>query len=131
MQRPIAARGAAFGDLDNDGWMDVVINCNNGSPVILRNRGGNGNHWLAIELKGTRSNRDGIGAKVRIVLGEGREQHVTASTAGSFASSNDRRVHFGLGDAVKVASVEVTWPTGAVERLENVAADQILRIEEK
>ena len=63
--KPMAARGAAFGDLDNDGWIDVAINCNDGAPVILRNRGGNGNHWLLVETVSSRSNHDGIGAKVR------------------------------------------------------------------
>jgi hypothetical protein len=129
-QRPLAARGAAFGDLDNDGWIDIAINCSNGAPVILRNRGGNGNHWLMVTLTGTRSNRDGIGSKVRVVTADGREQHATASTSGSYAASNDRRVHFGLGTASNVKLLEITWPSGLVQRLENVAADQILQVKE-
>ena len=128
--RPIAARGAAFGDLDNDGWVDAVINCGNGPPVILRNRGGNGNHWLMVETVGTRGNRDGIGAKVRAVTADGRERHAMVSTAGSYASSNDRRVHFGLGTATRVKLLEVVWPSGLVQQLFDVAADRLVRIVE-
>jgi len=127
--KAIAARGAAFGDLDNDGWMDVVINCSDGSPVILRNRGVKGNHWIQLQLAGTKSNRDGIGAHVRITTPEG-EQHATISTAGSYASSNDGRAHFGTGAAERVSRIEITWPSGLVQRLENVSTDRLLRIEE-
>src|SRR5262249_45511875 len=92
--KALAGRGAAFGDLDNDGWIDVAINCSDGPPVILRNRGGNGNHWLRVELTGSRSNRDGIGAKIRVVTLDGVERHATVSASGSYLSSNDKRAHF-------------------------------------
>jgi hypothetical protein len=126
---PIAARGAAFGDLDNDGWTDVAINCNDGPPVLLRNRGG-GNHWLTVDTVGTRSNRDGIGAKVRVVTEDGVARYATISTAGSYLSSNDKRAHFGLGSRTAVKVVEVVWPTGVSQKIENVKADRVLRVVE-
>jgi hypothetical protein len=129
--RPLAARGAAFGDLDNDGWIDIAINCNDGPPVILRNRGGNGNHWLLIDLVGSRSNRDGIGANIRVVTPDGVERHATVSTSGSYLSSNDKRAHFGLGGQTMIARVEVVWPGGRVQTVEGVKADQVLKIVEE
>ena len=129
--RPLAARGAAFGDLDNDGWIDVAVNCNNGAPVILRNRGlASGGHWLMVETVGTRGNRDGIGARVRIATPDGREQHATVSTAGSFLSASDKRVHFGLGAQSKVALLEVVWSSGVVQRLKDVATDRVVKVTE-
>jgi enediyne biosynthesis protein E4 len=125
-----AARGAAFGDLDNDGNMDVVVNCNNGEAVVLRNQGGTRNHWLLLNLSGTASNRDGIGAKVRLVTASGFEQHALVSTAGSYLSASDRRVHFGLGTDETVRLLEISWPSGVTQRLENVGADRKLNIEE-
>jgi hypothetical protein len=128
--RPVAARGAAFGDLDNDGWIDVAINISDGAPLILRNRGGNGNHWLLVESQGTRSNRDGIGARIRVVTADGVERHATVSTAGSYLSSNDGRAHFGLGGQSAVKLLEVVWPSGLVQKIEGAKADQVLRIVE-
>ena len=129
-QVPMAARGAAFGDLDNDGFIDVAINCNDGHAVILRNQGGNGNHWLLIQLIGSASNRDGIGAKLRLVTDDGQERHAFASTAGSYISASDKRVHFGLGASRKIQLLEITWPSGKVQRLDAIPADQILRVRE-
>ena len=126
---PRAARGAAFGDLDNDGFLDVAINCNHGQAVILRNQG-NTNHWLIVNTVGSASNRDGIGARLRIVGESGLEQHAMVSTAGSYLSASDKRVHFGLGTDRAVRLLEVTWPSGIVERRERVAADQILTVHE-
>jgi hypothetical protein len=127
---PVAARGAAFGDFDNDGFVDIAINCNNGPPSILRNcSGGNGNHWLTLNLIGSSSNRDAIGAKVRLV-GETGQQTRFVSTAGSYISASDKRVHFGLGPSKKVQLIEITWPSGLNQRIESVAADQILTIKE-
>ncbi len=120
---PIAARGAAFGDINNDGWMDVVIATLGGPPILLLNRGG-ANHWLTITLEGTRSNRDGFGARVRL---NGQTRFATA-TAG-YSCANDKRLHFGLGDA-KTASVEVLWPSGTLQTLKDVPADQFLKIRE-
>jgi hypothetical protein len=130
VEAPWAARGAAFGDLDNDGWIDVAINCNDGPAVILRNRGGNGNHWLIVDAVGTRSNRDGIAAKVRVATEDGVEQHVTISAGGSYLSSNDRRAHFGLGAHRTAKLVEIIWPSGSKQTVENVKADQILKVVE-
>ncbi len=129
-QVPFAARGAAFGDLNNDGLMDVAVNCNDGAALVLMNRGGNGNHWLLVNTRGTRSNRDGIGARIRMVSASGLEQHGFVSTAGSYASASDKRVHFGLGREATARLLEIVWPSGAVQRLENVRADQILNVTE-
>ncbi len=125
-----SARGAAYGDLDNDGWIDVAINCNNSPPVILKNKGGNGNHWITIRTRGAASNRDGIGAKVRIAPEGGPEQHALVSTAGSYLASNDPRVHFGLGVAARIKLIEIKWPSGVVQRVENVQADRIVEVTE-
>ncbi|MEZ5354801.1 MAG: CRTAC1 family protein [Bryobacteraceae bacterium] len=128
-QTPMAARGVALGDLDNDGFLDAAINCNNGPAVILRNGGGNGNHWLIVSTVGSRSNRDGMGARVTIATEAGRRRAVV-STGGSYLSASDKRVHFGLGRERLVRRVEVQWPAGGVEVLENVAADQVLTVRE-
>lgn len=123
MTAAVAGRGAAFGDLNNDGWMDVVMTVLGGRPVIFRNRGGKA-HWLTISLEGTRSNRDGAGARVVV---NGQTQYAT--TASSYLSASDKRVHFGLGNATK-ADVEIWWPSGVHQKIEGVAADQFLRVRE-
>src|SRR5262249_7031612 len=94
---PRAARGVAFGDWNNDGLMDLAINCTNRSALILQNNGAGAAHWLTLETVGTKSNRDGIGANIRVVLPNGTQQYGFVNTAGSYASSNERRSHFGLG----------------------------------
>ena len=119
----VAGRGAAFGDLDNDGSGDVVMSVLGGNPIIFHNRGGSG-HWLTISLHGMRSNRDGFGARVRV---NGQTQYATS--AGSYLSSSDKRVHFGLGSA-KTANIEVLWPSGIHQKMNNVHADQFLEIRE-
>ncbi len=131
MLAPRAARGVAFGDLDNDGCIDLVVNCNNQAPVILRNQGGNGNHWLSINTVGTASNRDGIGARIRLVGESGAQQFAMVSTASSYLSANDKRAHFGLGKDKTARLIEITWPSGRVQKLENVKADQILSVTER
>ena len=123
-----AGRGAAFGDLDNDGNLDVVINCNNQEAVILRNQGGTGNHWLQVNPVGTHSNRDGIGTTIRLVSESGSEQFALVSSASSYLSSSDKRAHFGLGSDKRVRLLEMSWPSGMVQRLEKIEADQILRV---
>src|SRR5713226_9650076 len=127
---PIAARGSAFGDLDNDGWVDVAINCNDGPAIILHNRVGNGNHWLMLNLIGSTSNRDAIGSRIRLLTESGQQQTRFVSTAGSYISASDKRVHFGLGSSKKLRLIEITWPSGIVQRLESVSADQILQVKE-
>ncbi|HEY4050485.1 MAG TPA: ASPIC/UnbV domain-containing protein, partial [Acidobacteriaceae bacterium] len=113
----------AFGDLNNDGWMEVVVTSLGGEPLMLLNHGGSGN-WLSISLRGTRSNRDGLGARVHV-----NAQTRFATTAGSYISASDRRLHFGLG-AAEVAKVEIHWPSGIHQILEGVKANQFLEIRE-
>ena len=120
---PVAGRGAAFGDLNNDGRMDVIMNVLGGPPEIFLNREG-GAHWLTLTLIGTRSNRDGIGSRVLV---NGQTQSVTS--AGSYLSASDKRVHFGLGDSTS-ARVEVFWPSGVHQTLKDVKADQFLEVRE-
>jgi len=129
-QKRFAARGAAFGDLNNDGFLDVAINCNDGPAVVLLNNGGNGNHWLLVNTVGTASNRDGIGAHIRLVPETGGEQHGYVTTAGSYLSASDKRVHFGLGTDRLIRLLEITWPSGTVQRMERITADQVLTVRE-
>ena len=120
---PVAGRGAAFGDLNNDGWIDAVTTSLGDHPQIFMNRGGN-SHWLTITLRGKHSNRDGFGARVQV---NGQVRFATA--AGSYLSSNDKRLHFGLGSA-ETADVEIKWPSGVRQFLRGIKADQFLTIEE-
>jgi hypothetical protein len=120
---PVAGRGAAFGDLNNDGRIDVVMSVLGGSPEIFYNQS-RAAHWLTLTLVGSRSNRDGIGARV---VANGQTQNVT--TAGSYLSASDKRVHFGLGDSTH-ANVEVFWPSGVHQTLTGVAAGQFLTVRE-
>jgi hypothetical protein len=129
-RRPLAARGAAFGDLNKDGLIDIAINCNDGPAVVLMNRGGNGNHWLIVNTIGTRSNRDGVGARVSVKAQAGVAQEAFISAAGSYASASDKRAHFGLGKDIKPVTLEITWPSGSVQHLENVSPDQTLTVKE-
>jgi enediyne biosynthesis protein E4 len=120
---PVVGRGAAFGDLNNDGWQDVVMTVLGGRPQVFLNHGGK-QHWLVIKLRGTRSNRDGLGARV-CVNGQTR----FATTSGSYLSASDKRLHFGLG-AADTAKVEVDWPSGTRQTLNDVHADQFLDVVE-
>ena len=120
---PIAARGAAFGDITNDGWIDAIVTVLGGHPQLFMNRKGSA-HWLTITLRGTKSNRDGYGARVQV---NGQTRFAT-STQG-YLSASDKRLHFGLGSS-QSAKVEVTWPSGIHQALDNVHADQFLEIRE-
>lgn len=129
-QVPHAARGVAFGDLNNDGWVDLVMNCNNGAVVMLENQRVGGNHWLAINTIGTSSNRDGIGAKIALTRSSGARQYAMVSNAGSYLSASDRRAYFGLGPDRSAKLVEVAWPSGKTQRIENVSGDRVLDVTE-
>ncbi len=125
-----ASRGAAFGDLDNDGDLDVVIaNCNEAAS-LLRNDGGNRNHWIGLSLRGVKSNRDGLGAKVILTRQNGTKQYRQATTGGSYLAAHDRRVFFGLGKETAIKHLRIEWPSGVVQELANPKLNQILQVEE-
>lgn len=128
-QEPWASRGMAIGDIDNDGRLDAVITENDGPVHILRNDTDTHNHWLTLNLVGHKSNRDAIGAEVKIMTAQGKQQ-ATVSTCGSYLSSGDRRVHFGLGVQLAVKEIDIRWPSGIRQTLRDLKGDQILRIDE-
>ncbi len=123
------ARGLAIGDIDNDGRVDAVVTTNGGAAYVLRNETGGENHWLTLQLTGHKSNRDAIGATVKIVA-DGQSQSATVTTAGSYLSGSDKRVHFGLGPAGSVQQLDIRWPSGKVQALRDVKANQLLKVEE-
>jgi hypothetical protein len=125
LQQPWAGRGAAFGDLDDDGDIDIVLSNVGQHAVVLRNEGGNRNNWLEIRTMGTRSNRDGIGSRVKVVSTSGLTQHFTVTTAVGYLSASDKRLIVGLGRDAD-ALVEIRWPSGAIQRFGNVKAGQVL-----
>jgi hypothetical protein len=125
---PWAGRGAAFGDYDGDGLVDVLVTTVNDRPRLLRNESPAAGHWLAVRLVGARSNRDGLGARITVSAG-GRRQVWDVGGGGSYLSQSDLRAHFGLG-AAAVAGLEVKWPSGALDRLDSVVADRVVVIEE-
>jgi len=129
LSEALCARGAAFADPDNDGDTDVFIVTMDGLPRFLKNQGGNRNNFVTLRLVGTKSNRDGLGSKVRVTLG-GSVRTAEVWSGGSYLSSNDPRAHFGLGSAQTVDSVEVLWPSGIRDRLQNVPVNQFLTIRE-
>jgi hypothetical protein len=126
----LGGRGGAYCDYDNDGDQDILITTIDNRPVLLRNDGGNrAGHWLQIKTEGTKSNRDGIGAWVKVVAGD-LTQYDRVRTGGSWLSGNDMRLHFGLGQRQGAERIEITWPSGRVDQLTNVSADQIIVVRE-
>jgi len=122
-------RGVAFGDIDNDGDVDIVVNDLDGSPQLLRNDGGDANNSVLIKTVGVKSNRDGIGARVKVVSGN-LTQIDEVRSGGSYLSQNDLRLHFGLEKRTKIDLLEIRWPGGAIERVTNLDANKILTIKE-
>ena len=127
IQEPRVSRGLAVGDLFNDGNMDVVVEDLTGGPMILRNHGIAGRHWVSFELQGTKSNRLAIGARLKLVAG-GMTQTDEIHSGGSYLSPSDLRVHFGLGKATKIDSLEIRWPSGKVETIKDLEADKLYSV---
>jgi len=124
-----ASRGMAIGDLDNDGRLDAVVTTNDGPVHILHNEMPTHNHWILLRLVGHKSNRDAIGAEVTLVTSSG-PQYATVSTANSYLSASDKRVHFGLGQERVARRIEIRWPSGILQTVKNVSADEILQVDE-
>jgi enediyne biosynthesis protein E4 len=127
--RPIVGRGRATADYDNAGDIDIVTNNRDDYPSLLRNDGGNVNHWLTVQLMGTKSNRDGTGASLKLTS-EGFVPVEQARGGGGYMSASDPRIHFGLGKRTKIESLEMTWPSGQVDRLTNLSPDRIIAVKE-
>jgi hypothetical protein len=129
LQSKFVGRGSASGDFDNDGDLDILVLNLNDRPRLLRNDLGKGNHWLELRLVGTVSNRDAVGARVRLTAG-GRTQLRDVRTSSGYLSQSDPRLHFGLGSSAVVERIEISWPSGTVQRLDKIAADRLLTITE-
>jgi hypothetical protein len=123
-------RGAAFGDMDNDGRVDAVVTRLNEPVEVFHNQTEPSGHFLVLRLLGSRANRDGLGALVRVTFASGRVLVRHATTAVGYGGSSDRRVHFGLGDEDRIERLEITWPGGRTQVLEDVPVDQVLEIRE-
>lgn len=124
-------RGAAFADFDNDGRMDAVVTVPNGPAKLFHNVTGGGGHWLALKLRGTRSNRQGLGATVRVELADGRKLYNHATTSVGYASASEPLVRFGLGSSRRAERIEIRWPGGGTQALSNVAADRVVEVVEE
>lgn len=131
MQTARAHRGSAFGDLNNDGKIDVVVAAIGEPAEVLYNVSPGRNHWIIIQTEGRASNRDGIGARIKLIAQSGRIQYNQVSTSVGYVSSSDRRLHFGLGADARIREIELRWPGGKVQVLRNIAADRILKVTEE
>jgi hypothetical protein len=128
-QQSWVARGLAIGDLDNDGRVDAVVTTNDGPAYVLHNETATANHWILVKLRGYKSNRDALGAVVKITTAAG-QQSAMVTTTSSYLSASDKRLHFGLGIESRIQQLEIRWPSGITQKLSNVNGDQILQIEE-
>jgi hypothetical protein len=129
LQTPSVGRGVAFADFDNDGFMDLVVANNNDPPLLLHNGGGNGNHFVSFKLLGTKSNRDAMGARLKLTAG-GITQIREVAGGGSYLSQSDLRAQFGLGSATRVDRLEISWPSGLRQTFRDFPADQFYSIQE-
>ena len=120
----------AFGDFNNDGRMDAIVTNQNALSELLINRSPGNHHWLMVKLVGTRSNRDGLGARLKVTPNGASSIFNHATTSTGFGASSDPRVHFGLGASDGVESLEIRWPSGTVQTLTGIKADQILTVRE-
>lgn len=127
--QPIAGRGLATADFLNDGTVGLAVVCRGDYPEILRNIGGNANHWLEVFLIGTKSNRDGIGSVLKLTA-PGLVRVEQAGGGSSYMSASDPRIHFGLGKRTKIESLAITWPSGHVDALTGVPVDRIIAVKE-
>ena len=123
------SRGTAFGDVDDDGDVDLLVMNNNDTPNLLRNEIGNENHWLALQLVGVRSNRDGIGALVRLTA-DGLSRVDEIHSGGSYLSQSDLRLYFGLGKAARIERLEIRWPSGETQSFKDLEVDRLLIVRE-
>jgi hypothetical protein len=128
-QPPRRHRGAAIADFNGDGKLDIVVTALGAPAELWINDGSDDNHWLALDLQGTKSNRDAIGARIRVLAG-GRAQFNHVSTASGYASSSAGPIHFGLGNAAKADEIEIRWPSGRLQKLQNFQGDRIVHITE-
>jgi hypothetical protein len=126
---PRRHRGAAVADFNGDGKLDIVVTALSAPAEIWINDSPGNNHWLDLSLRGTKSNRDGIGARIKLTAA-GKVQFNHMTTASGYASSSAVPVHFGLGDARVASEIEIRWPSGTVQKIENVAADRVLQVKE-
>ena len=126
----LSSRGAAFGDLDNDGDIDVVILNSRREPTILRNDSPRGNHWIQIRLKGAKTNRDGVGARVKVVAGD-LAQIAEVHSGRGYQSHYGTRLHFGLGKRDRIDRIEVRWIGGGVDVFKNIRVDRLVTLAER